>query len=338
MRLFSIFSNDIGIDLGTATTLVYVRGRGIVLFEPSVVAIRAGTSEVLAVGSEAKEMLGRTPANIVAMRPMRDGVIANFSVTEEMLKYFIHKAHGRRRFVAPRVVVCVPTGITEVERNAVRQASEMAGASETFLLEEPMAAAIGAGLPVQEPLGHMIVDIGGGTTEVAVISLGGIVTGNSIRVAGDEMDLAIQRYMRESLGLIVGERTAEEIKVKMGSAFPREQETTMEVRGRSAVDGLPRTVTVRSEEIREALAEPVSQVVQAVVDTLERTPPELAADLVDNGIVLAGGGSLLEGLDKRISEATGMRVRRSPEPMNGVALGAGKVLEELDVLSVVVRE
>ena len=337
MRLFSMFSNDIGIDLGTATTLVYVRGRGIVLFEPSVVAIRAGTGAVLAVGSEAKEMLGRTPGSIVAMRPMRDGVIANFSVTEEMLKYFIRKAHGRRRFVAPRIIVCVPTGITEVERNAVKQASEMAGASETFLLEEPMAAAIGAGLPVHEPMGNMVVDVGGGTTEVAVISLGGIVVGNSIRVAGDKMDLAIQRYMREDQNLIIGERTAENIKLKIGSAFPLDEETTMEVRGRSAVDGLPKTVTIKSQDVREALSEPVSQIVEAVTETLEKTPPELAADLLENGIVLAGGGSLLKGLDKKISQATGLQVRWSPEPMNGVALGAGKVLEELDILSVVIK-
>ncbi len=326
-KLLNYFSTDIGIDLGTANTVVYVRGRGIVLREPSVVAIVTGTSQVRAVGEEAKRMLGRTPGNITAIRPMKDGVIADFDITEAMLRYFIKKVHNRRYGVKPRVIVAVPSGITEVERRAVKESAYHAGARDVRLIEEPMAAAIGVGLPVEEPAGNMIVDIGGGTTEVALISLAGIVLSRSVRVAGDECDEAIIQYMKRAYNLMIGERTAEEIKIKVGSAYPLEQELTMEVRGRDLVAGLPKTLTITSEEIREALQETISIVVENVRVTLERCPPELAADLVDRGIMLAGGGALLRGIDKLLAEETGLPVHLSDDPLSAVALGTGIVLE-----------
>ena len=326
-KLLNYFSTDIGIDLGTANTVVYVRGRGIVLREPSVVAIVTGTSQVRAVGEEAKRMLGRTPGNITAIRPMKDGVIADFDITEAMLRYFIKKVHNRRYGVKPRVIVAVPSGITEVERRAVKESAYHAGARDVRLIEEPMAAAIGVGLPVEEPAGNMIVDIGGGTTEVALISLAGIVLSRSVRVAGDECDEAIIQYMKRAYNLMIGERTAEEIKIKVGSAYPLEQELTMEVRGRDLVAGLPKTLTITSEEIREALQETISIVVENVRVTLERCPPELAADLVDRGIMLAGGGALLRGVDKLLAEETGLPVHLSDDPLSAVALGTGIVLE-----------
>ncbi|MFA5193536.1 MAG: rod shape-determining protein [Verrucomicrobiia bacterium] len=331
-KLLGLFSNDIGIDLGTANSVVYVKDRGIVLREPSVVAIQAGTSNVLAVGEEAKRMVGRTPGSIVAIRPMKDGVIADFEITESMLRYFIRKVHNRRSMVAPRVIVAVPSGITEVEKRAVKDSATHAGARKVYLIEEPMAAAIGVGLPVQEPAGNMIVDIGGGTTEVALISLAGIVFSRSIRVAGDELDEAIIQYMKRAYNLMVGERTAEEIKIRVGSAFPLEQEITLEVKGRDLVAGLPKTLTVTSQEIREALLEPVSQIVESVRVTLERCPPELAADLVDRGIMLAGGGSLLRGIDKLLAEETGLPVHIADDPLSAVAEGTGRVLNELQFL------
>jgi rod shape-determining protein MreB len=326
-KLLNYFSTDIGIDLGTANTLVYVRGRGVVLREPSVVAIITGTSQVKAVGEEAKRMLGRTPGGITAIRPMKDGVIADFDITEAMLRYFIKKVHNRRYGVKPRVIVAVPSGITEVERRAVKESAYHAGARDVRLIEEPMAAAIGVGLPVEEPAGNMIVDIGGGTTEVALISLAGIVLSRSVRVAGDECDEAIIQYMKRAYNLMIGERTAEEIKIKAGSAYPLEQELTMEVRGRDLVAGLPKTLTVTSEEIREALQETISIIVENVRVTLERCPPELAADLVDRGIMLAGGGALLRGIDKLLAEETGLPVHLSDDPLSAVALGTGIVLE-----------
>jgi len=326
-KLLNYFSTDIGIDLGTANTVVYVRGRGIVLREPSVVAIITGTSQVRAVGDEAKRMLGRTPGNITAIRPMKDGVIADFDITEAMLRYFIKKVHNRRCGVKPRVIVAVPSGITEVERRAVKESAYHAGARDVRLIEEPMAAAIGVGLPVEEPAGNMIVDIGGGTTEVALISLAGIVLSRSVRVAGDECDEAITQYMKRAYNLMIGERTAEDIKTKAGSVYPLEQELTMEVRGRDLVAGLPKTLTITSEEIREALQETISIIVENVRVTLERCPPELAADLVDRGIMLAGGGSLLRGIDKLLAEETGLPVHLSDDPLSAVALGTGIVLE-----------
>jgi rod shape-determining protein MreB len=326
-KLLNYFSTDIGIDLGTANTVVYVRGRGIVLREPSVVAIVTGTSQVRAVGEEAKRMLGRTPGNITAIRPMKDGVIADFDITEAMLRYFIKKVHNRRYGVKPRVIVAVPSGITEVERRAVKESAYHAGARDVRLIEEPMAAAIGVGLPVEEPAGNMIVDIGGGTTEVALISLAGIVFSRSVRVAGDECDEAITQYMKRAYNLMIGERTAEEIKMKAGSAYPLEQELTMEVRGRDLVAGLPKTLTITSEEVREALQETISIIVENVRVTLERCPPELAADLIDRGIMLAGGGSLLRGIDKLLAEETGLPVHLSDDPLSAVALGTGIVLE-----------
>lgn len=331
-KLLGLFSNDIGIDLGTANSVVYVKDHGIVLREPSVVAIQAGTSNVLAVGEEAKRMVGRTPGSIVAIRPMKDGVIADFEITESMLRYFIRKVHNRRSMVAPRVIVAVPSGITEVEKRAVKDSATHAGARKVYLIEEPMAAAIGVGLPVQEPAGNMIVDIGGGTTEVALISLAGIVFSRSIRVAGDELDEAIIQYMKRAYNLMVGERTAEEIKIRVGSAFPLEQEITLEVKGRDLVAGLPKTLTVTSQEIREALLEPVSQIVESVRVTLERCPPELAADLVDRGIMMAGGGSLLRGIDKLLAEETGLPVHVADDPLSAVAEGTGRVLNELQFL------
>jgi rod shape-determining protein MreB len=329
--LLGIFSNDIGIDLGTANTLVYVKGQGIVLREPSVVAVRSGTSQVLAVGDEAKRMLGRTPGNIVAVRPLKDGVIADFEMTESMLRHFITKVHNRK-WVRPRVVIAVPSGITEVEKRAVKESAAHAGAREVYLIEEPMAAAIGVGLPVQDAAGNMIIDIGGGTTEVALISLSGIVFSRSVRVAGDELDEAIACYMKRAYNLMIGERTAEEIKIKIGSAYPVEKETSMEVKGRDLVAGLPKTLTITSQEVREALLEPISTIVESVRVTLERCPPELSADLVDRGLVLAGGGALLRGLDKLLQEETGLPVHVAEDPLSAVAEGTGRALSELKFL------
>jgi rod shape-determining protein MreB len=331
--LFGFLSSDIGIDLGTSNTLVYVKDQGIVLREPSVVAVQAGTNKVLAVGDEAKRMLGRTPANIEAVRPLKDGVISDFEVTEAMLRHFISKVHNRRRVRArPRVVIAVPSGITEVEKRAVRESAAHAGAREVYLIEEPMAAAIGVGLPVQDPAGNMIIDIGGGTTEVALISLSGIVFSRSVRVAGDELDEAIVQYMKRAYNLMVGERTAEEIKIKIGSAYPSEKETSVEVKGRDLVAGLPKTLMITSQEVREALLEPISTIVDSVRITLERCPPELSADLVDRGLVLAGGGALLRGFDKLLSEETGLPVHVAEDPLSAVAEGTGKCLNELKFL------
>ena len=330
--LLGYFSNDIGIDLGTANTLVYVKDRGIVLREPSVVAIQQGSNRVLAVGEEAKRMLGRTPGNIVAIRPMKAGVIADFEVTEAMLRYFIRKAHNRKWVVRPRIIISVPSGITEVEKRAVKDSATHAGAREVYLIEEPMAAAIGVGLPVQEPAGNMIVDMGGGTTEVAVISLAGIVLSRSVRVGGDEMDEAIVQYLKRVYNLMIGERTAEEIKITIGSAYPLGEELSMEVKGRDLVAGLPKTLTITSEEIREALQEPVSAIVEAIRITLERCPPELSSDLVDRGIVLAGGTSQLRGMDKLLAEQTGLPVHVAEDPLSAVAEGTGVVLHELNFL------
>ncbi|HNY84902.1 MAG TPA: rod shape-determining protein [Candidatus Hydrogenedentes bacterium] len=325
----SLFSHDMAIDLGTANTLVYVKGQGIVLSEPSVVAINKDTGLPRAVGNEAKHMIGRTPGNIVAIRPMKDGVIADFEITEVMLRYFIHKVHNRRRLAWPRVAVSVPSGITAVERRAVVESAVQAGAKKVYIIEEPMAAAIGAGLPVQEPQGCMIVDIGGGTTEVAVISLGGIVFAKSVRVAGDGMDQAVIQHLKRTYNMMVGERTAEDIKIAIGSAFPLKEELEMQVKGRDQVMGLPKVITITSEEIREALQEPVSAIVDAVRVTLERTPPELSADIVDRGVVLAGGGALLRGLDELIHKETGLHVTVAEDPLGAVVLGGGKFLEEL---------
>src|SRR6201995_2457996 len=329
--LLGLFSNDIGIDLGTANTLVFVKDQGIVLREPSVGAVRAGTSQVLAVGDEAKRMLGRTPGNIVAVRPLKDGVIADFEMTEAMLRHFITKVNSRK-WVRPRVVIAVPSGITEVEKRAVKESAAHAGAREVYLIEEPMAAAIGVGLPVQDAAGTMIIDIGGGTTEVALISLSGIVFSRSVRVAGDELDEAIVQYMKRAYNLMVGERTAEEIKIKIGSAYPSEKETSVEVKGRDLVAGLPKTLTITSQEVREALLEPISTIVDSVRITLERCPPELSADLVDRGLVLAGGGALLRGFDKLLSEETGLPVHVAEDPLSAVAEGTGKCLNELKFL------
>src|SRR5476649_906211 len=331
-KFLNYFSTDIGIDLGTANTLVYVRDRGIVLREPSVVAIQTGTSHVLAVGEEAKRMLGRTPGNIQAIRPMKDGVIADFEITEAMLRYFIQKVHNRRYGIKPRVIVAVPSGITEVEKRAVKDSATHAGARDVYLIEEPMAAAIGVGLPVQESAGNMIIDIGGGTTEVALISLSGIVFSRSVRVAGDELDESIVQYIKRAYNLMVGERTAEEIKIKIGSAYPMEKETSIEVKGRDLVAGLPKTLTLTSQEVREALLEPISTIVDSVRITLERCPPELSSDLVDRGLVLAGGGALLRGLDKLLSEETGLPVHVAEDPLSAVAEGTGKVLSEIKFL------
>jgi rod shape-determining protein MreB len=323
---------DMGVDLGTANTLVYVRRAGIVLREPSVVAKRVDDGHVLAVGADAKRMLGRTPGDIVATRPLRDGVIADFDTTAAMLSYFIRKAANGRMWIRPRVVVGIPSGCTEVEKRAVIDATIQAGARDAYLVEEPMAAAIGAGLPVSEPIGSMVCDIGGGTTEVAVIALGGIVTSRSIRIGGDELDEAIVQYSRRAYNLLIGERSAEEIKIAIGSAFPGREENAVDVRGRDLVSGLPRTVRMTSAEIREAMAEPVQQIVDAVKQTLERTPPELAADIVDRGIILAGGGALLRGMDRLLAEETGMPVSLTEDPLAAVVMGTGKVLEEIEVL------
>ena len=328
---FGLFSNDLGIDLGTATTLVYVKGKGIVLCEPSVVAIQRGSSRVLAVGDDAKRMIGRTPVNIAAIRPMKDGVIADFDVTEAMLRYFIKKVQPRK-LNHPRVVVAIPSGITEVEKRAVRDSALRAGAREVYLVEEPKAAAIGVGLPIHEPGGNMVVDIGGGTTEMAVISLDGVVVAKSIRIAGDEMDQAIIEHLRKAYNLMIGERTAEEIKIRIGSAYPLDEEMTMDVRGRDLASGLPKAVTTTSEEVREALAEPIRTIVEAVRGTLEKTPPELSADLIDRGIVLAGGSSLLRGLDRLLAEETGLPVHVSENPVTAVALGVGRSLDNIRYL------
>jgi rod shape-determining protein MreB and related proteins len=327
------FSNDMAIDLGTANTLVYVKGEGIVLNEPSIVAIHQADNTVLAVGKEAKAMLGRTPGNIVAIRPLKDGVIADFDVTEKMLGYFIRRVHRRRALVRPRIVIGVPSGITQVEKRAVRDSAMQAGAREVYLIEEPMAAAIGAGLPIVEPGGNMVVDIGGGTTEVAVISLSGIVYSRSVRIAGDEMDEAIVQYIRKNYNLLVGERRAEEIKIRLGSAYPMGGERrTMEVKGRDLIDGIPKTIVIGDDEIRESLREPIMTIVDAVRTALERTPPELAADIVDKGIVLTGGGALLKGLDLLLRQETNLPITVAEDPLSCVALGTGKVLDELDLL------
>jgi len=326
------FSRDMGIDLGTANTLVYIKGKGILIREPSVVALRRENDEVLAVGNEAKKMIGRTPGNIIAVRPMKDGVIANFDVTETMLRYFITKAHKRSRMVRPRIIICVPSGVTEVEKRAVLDAAFHAGAREAYLIEEPMAAAIGANLPVQEPTGNMVVDIGGGTTEVAIISLGGIVTSRSIRIGGDEMDESIMQYVKRQYNLMIGERTAENIKIKLGSAYTEDLEKVKEIRGRDLVSGLPKTINVSAKEIQEALKEPVNSILETVKVTLENTPPELAADVMDRGIILTGGGSLLEGLDKLLIEETQMPVHIADEPLDCVVKGTGVALEEIDSL------
>jgi rod shape-determining protein MreB len=329
---FGSFSRDMGIDLGTANTLVHVKGKGIVLSEPSVVAIQRDTGEVLAVGEEAKQMIGRTPGNIIAIRPLKDGVIADFDVTQAMLKYFIRKSIDSKSFIRPRVIVGVPSGVTEVEKRAVIDATIQAGAREAYLIEEPMAAAIGAGLPVHEPTGNMVVDIGGGTTEVAVISLGGIVTSRSIRVGGDEMDEAIIQYIKRTYNLMIGERTAEAVKVTIGAAIVPATDQTMEIRGRDLVSGLPKTLTIRASEVQQALSEPVSSIIEAVKVTLEKTPPELASDIMDRGIVMTGGGSLLKGLDRLLSRETGMPVHISEDALLCVCMGTGRALESIDLL------
>ncbi len=328
--LFSLFSNDMGIDLGTANTLVYVKGQGIVLREPSVVAIDRETRRVLAIGAEAKRMLGRTPASIIAVRPLKNGVIADFEVTQEMIKYFIRKVHNRRSLLHPRIVIGIPSGITEVERRAVHESALQAGARRVHLIEEPMAAAIGADLPISEPHGNFIVDIGGGTTETAIISLGGLVVSKSLDIAGDEMDEAVMMHFRRKYNLLIGETTAEDVKIQIGSVFPLKEEKTMEVKGRDQATGLPKTVLITSEEVRQALMEPVQLILDVIKNTLEETPAELAADLVDRGIMLAGGGSLLRGLPDLIRQETELPVHRAADPLSCVALGTGKFLEELD--------
>lgn len=334
-----MFSNDLAIDLGTANTLVYVKGAGIVLSEPSVVAVRLDRTKnrVLAVGLEAKNMLGRTPGNIVAIRPMREGVIADFEVTEAMLKHFIRKVHNRRKFVRPRIIIAVPSGITQVEKRAVRESAESAGAREVYLLEESMAAAIGAGLPITEPTCNMIVDIGGGTTEVAVISLAGIVYSRTLRVAGDKMDSAIIHYIKRKYNLLIGERTAEVVKMSIGNAYPNPQNIeTMEVKGRDLVSGIPKILTIDSEEIRIAISEQIDAIVETVKMALEQTPPELAADIVDRGIILTGGGALLKNLDKLLMEESGLPITIADDPLTTVAIGSGKVLENLEILRQVI--
>ncbi|MCB1055747.1 MAG: rod shape-determining protein [Acidobacteria bacterium] len=326
------FSKDLAIDLGTANTLVFTQQHGIVVREPSVVVINKLTNKIEAVGSEAKEMLGRTPGNIESIRPMKDGVIADFEVTERMLEYFIRKAHGKRMPVRPRIVIGVPSEITQVEKRAVKDSAQRAGASEVFLVEQAMMAAIGAGLPITEPSGNMIVDIGGGTTDVAVISLAGTVYSRSVRVAGNEMDQAIIQHLKRKYNLLIGERTAEQIKWELGSAYPLKEELRMEIKGRDLVEGVPKTLTITDNEIREALSEPVSTIVEAVRQALERTPPELSADIMDKGIVLSGGGALLKGLDDRLREATGLPVVQAEDPLASVVLGTGKMLQDIDLL------
>jgi rod shape-determining protein MreB len=331
--IWDLFSNDLGIDLGTANTLVFVKGRGIVLREPSVVAINNITKEIQAVGTEAKQMLGRAPASIVAIRPMKDGVIAHFEVTEKMISHFIQKVHNNRKtLVRPRIVIAVPSGITQVEKRAVRDSALSAGAREVFLIEEPMAAAIGVDLPIQDPTGNMIIDIGGGTTEVAIISLYGIVYSKSIRIAGDEMDDAIVNYVKRKYNLLIGERTAEEVKIRIGSAYPMDKHMSIEIKGRDLVAGIPKTMLITDEEVREALAEPLSAIVEAVKIALERTPPELAADIVDKGVVVAGGGSMIKGMDMLLREATGLPITLAEDPLSAVALGVGKVVSDEKLL------
>jgi rod shape-determining protein MreB len=330
--MFGFGGQDIGIDLGTASVLVYIRGKGIVLQEPSVVAIDRNTNKILAVGEEARLMLGRTPGNIVAIRPLREGVISDYEVTEKMLRYFIDKAVGRRRLFKPRMIVCVPSGVTEVEKRAVKDAANNAGARNTQLIEEPIAAAIGAGLDITKASGNMVIDIGGGTSDIAVISLGGIVVSTSIKVAGDKFDEAIVRYMRKKHNVMIGERTAEELKINVGTAFPREEQVKMEVRGRNLISGLPKTMEVTSDEMLEALAEPISAIADAVHAVLERTPPELSADISDRGIVMTGGGSLLNGLDKLISKRTNIPVYIAEDAVSCVAIGTGKSLDNFEVL------
>lgn len=326
-------SKDMGIDLGTANTLIYIKGKGIILREPSVVAIRNdSTKNVLAVGNDAKKMIGRTPGNITAIRPLKDGVIADFDVTQSMMKHFIRKAFSKGSFVRPRIVVCYPSGVTQVERNAIEEATYQAGAKNVYLLPEPMAAAIGAGLPVEEPTGSMVVDIGGGTTDIAIISLGGIVTSKSLRIAGDELDQSIASYIKKEYSLMIGERTSELIKMEIGSAFSDEEEKTMDIRGRDLVTGLPKTLNISSIEIREALSEPVNAIIDAIKSTLEKTPPELAADIMDKGIIITGGGALLNGIDKLIIKETNMPVSIAENPLDCVAIGTGKALDNIDKL------
>jgi rod shape-determining protein MreB len=333
--LLGVFSDDLAIDLGTANTLVYVKGKGIVLSEPSVVAVRLDSTKnrVLAVGTEAKNMLGRTPGNIVAIRPIKDGVIADFEVTEAMLRYFIHKVHNRRKFVRPRIIIAVPSGITQVEKRAVRESAESAGAREVFLIEEPMAAAIGAGLPITEPTCNMVVDIGGGTTEVAVISLAGIVYSRSLRVAGDKMDTAIMQYVKRKYNLLIGERTSEIIKTTIGNAYPDPQHVeTIEVKGRDLVSGIPKILAIDSDEVRSAISEQIDAIVETVKIALEQTPPELSADIVDRGIVLTGGGALLKNLDKLLMEETALPITIADDPLTTVAMGTGKCLDSIEIL------
>jgi len=334
-RVYGFFSHDLAIDLGTANTLVYVKGKGIICSEPSVVAVHKGgkgVDKVLAVGAQAKEMLGRTPGSIFAIRPIKDGVIADFEITEAMLRYFIRKAHNRKTLIRPRIIICVPPCITAVEKRAVRESALSAGAREVYLIEEPMAAAIGAGLSITEPSGNMIVDIGGGTTDVAVISLSGIVVSRSIRVGGDKMDEVIVNYVKKKYNLLIGERTSEMIKMTIGTAYPTEENRTMEIKGRDLIAGIPKTIEIKSEEVREALAEPINAIVETVRQTLERTPPELAADIADKGIVLVGGGSLLANLDVLLREETQLPVMLAEDPFTAVAYGAGKALDSADLL------
>ncbi|MCY4444684.1 MAG: rod shape-determining protein [Proteobacteria bacterium] len=333
--LAGMFSNDLAIDLGTANTLVYMKGEGIVTNEPSVVAVKLEHrgKKILAVGKEAKEMLGRTPGSITAIRPMKDGVIADFEITEAMLRYFIERVHNRRTMVKPRIIICVPYGITEVEKRAVRESAESAGARQVFLIEEPMAAAIGAGLPITDPSGNMIVDIGGGTTEVAVISLAGIVYSQSVRVGGDKMDESIVNFLKRKYNLLIGERTAEQIKITIGTAYPEEETRTMLVKGRDLIAGVPKALEVSSDEVREAIAEPVNSIVETVRVALEKTPPELAADIVDCGIVLAGGGALIRNLDVLLREETGLPVMIAEDPLCSVVLGSGRTLDQIEILS-----
>lgn len=330
--LFGFLSMDLGIDLGTANTVVYARNRGIILDEPSIVAIKKDTNNVLAVGRDAKQMLGKTPGNIIAIRPMKDGVIADFEITEKMLRYFIRKVHNRSVLLRPRIIIAVPSGITQVEKKAVRDSALQARASEVHLVEEPMAAAIGAGLPITEPSGNMVVDIGGGTTEVAVISLAGIVYSRSVRVGGDEMDNAVVQYIKRRYNLLIGERTAEQIKIDLGAAAALEDEPTTEIKGRDLVEGIPKTIVISSREIQEALSETVATIIEVVRTALERTPPELSADIVDRGIILTGGGALLKRLDVRLREETGLPVTVAEEPLTCVAKGVGQMLDEIDLL------
>ena len=329
------FSDDLALDLGTANTLVYVKGKGIVLNEPSVVAVKRdnrGNNKVLAVGKEAKSMLGKTPGNILAIRPLKDGVIADFEVAQEMLRFFIRKVHNRRSLIRPRVVIAIPSGITEVEKRAVKEAAELAGSREVYLVEEPMAAAIGAGLPITEPKANMVVDIGGGTTEVAVISLAGVVYSKSVRVAGNKMDEAIVQYVKHKYNLLIGEHTAEQVKINIGTAFPEDEERTIEIKGRNLISGIPHTLTISSSEVRSAIQEQIEIIVSVVKDALEQTPPQLAADIVDQGIMLTGGGALLRGMDKLLREKTQLPVFIAEDPLSTVVLGAGKALENIDIL------